>query len=117
MIPNVYQIVMSDSEAAAVVAGRFYKAGVAPQGVVSPYAVWSFVYGEGADVLDGPPPAERFIVQVDCWGATSASVDELYVAVRTCFEKSGYATMVADLRDPVTNRYRKSMRVALWNLR
>jgi len=117
MIPNVYQIVATDSDAAAVVNGRFYKSGVAPQNVAVPYATWFFVYGDPANGLSEAPSADRFTIQVDCWAATSAAVDELYVALSTCFEKVAYVTMIADQRDASTNRFRKAMQVALWSLR
>lgn len=117
MIPNIYQLAMADSDVVAASGGRFFKSGHAPQNVVSPYAVWSFVFGDPADSLAEAPAAERFVVQIDCWGATVPDVDSLYVALRTCFERLAYVTMIADQRDPGTGRFRKSMQVAYWQLR
>lgn len=116
MIPNVHNIVASNSESAAA-AAAFYKSGFAPQNVQVPYATWFFVYGEPADTLAEAPAADRFTIQVDCWASTTAGVDALYVILSNCFEAAGYVKMIADQRDPSTGRFRKSMQVSLWNLR
>lgn len=107
MLPPIFQILTGDAAVAAIVGDRVYPHDEAPQDVGRPYVTWFVVAGPPELVLDGPPPMDRFTLQVDCWSPTSAGVLSLAAAVRDALERHAHITnQLANRRDPETRLYR-----------
>jgi hypothetical protein len=106
MLPTIRAILAADATANALLAGRVYRHGSAPQNVARPYVTWSMPAGDADYTLDGPD-ADHARIQVDCWHDTDAGVEALGVAVRNALEQQASAThYIANERDPETQRFR-----------
>lgn len=122
MFPRVFTLLAADSTVTGIIGAspvRAYRHGSAPQNVVAPYVTWFVVSGVPENQLSGTPPTDRYTVQVDCWsnntGTGATEVEELAAAVRDAIEPSGYMTgIVANNRDPDTQRYRIGMQFDIW---
>lgn len=101
---------------------RVYRHGSAPQKVVAPYVTWFLVTGNPENALDELPRIDRQEVQIDCWsdntGQGAKDIETLAQAVRDAIEPHYHMTaIVADGRDPDTDRYRIGMTFTIWNHR
>lgn len=98
--------------------GRRIFPGVIPEGEVGlPAITFSFVSGQPQNSLGGfTSGMTRYIVQIDCWGATVAAVDSLSIVVRDRMASaaSTFRTAVTEFPllddyEPQTKRYRRSI--------
>jgi hypothetical protein len=112
MLPPIYPILSQDAATAAIVATRIYPHGEAPQDVASPYVTWFVVAAPPDLVLDGPPPSDRWTIQVDCWHPTSAGIVQLTSAVRSAIEQHAcVTTLFLNGREPETGLYRMALQL------
>jgi len=72
---------------------RLYPFGAAPQDVAHPYAVWQVVAGAPENTISDTPDIDSFIVQMDVYGQTAASVHAVGQALRDAIEP--YAHIVS----------------------
>lgn len=121
MLPAVFPILSGAAAVTALVGTnpvRVYRHGRAPQGVTTPYVTWAVDAGTAENILSGTPPADAYSVRVDCWSDDGTQVETLAQAVRDAIEPNAHMTgVVADDREPETNRYRLSMHFDFWVLR
>lgn len=109
MFPQIRALIAADATANALLAGRVYRHGEAPQGVSRPYVTWSIAGGAPENAFDGAA-CDDFRVQVDCWSEEDEGVVTLASAVRDALEQSAHCVgYVANGRDRETQRYRISM--------
>lgn len=91
---------------------RMYPFGLAPEGVVKPYAVWQLVSGRPENYLAGRPDADGYTLQVDVYGTTSASARRVRDAIRDAIELQAYVTRWGgETIDPSTKNFRASFDV------
>lgn len=100
----------------AIVGGRIYAKGRAPQGTKPPYITWFTVVGDPYNHLSGPPGADNDSVQIDCWagpdGDQEGICDQLAKAVRDALDAAGQACrIIIDTREPDTMLFRVSLSV------
>ena len=99
MLPQLRALLAADATANALLAGRVYRHGEAPQGVAAPYVTWSLAGGAPENGFDGAA-CDDFRVQVDCWSDTDAGVETLASAVRAAIEPAAHlAAYVANGKD------------------
>jgi hypothetical protein len=115
MLPNLFQILKSDSDVSAIVASRIYRHGDAPQDVTKPYITWFLVSGTPENNLSDPPPVDRMSCQVDCWHPTDLGIDDLAGKVRKALETAGHVTgIIINERDAETRLFRIAFQVDIW---
>jgi hypothetical protein len=119
LLPAVYPILRDDAGVAALISGRVYRHGSAPQNVVAPYVTWSLVTGTPENTLGDLPRVDRHEIQVDCWsentGSGSRGIETLAQAVRDALEPVAHCTAInLDERDVDTQRYRISLQFTFW---
>lgn len=108
MLPPIYATLKA-SPVDALTGGRIFRHGSAPQDVAAPYVTW-FAFGAPENQLSGPPPLDRMTVQVDCWHADDAGVEQLATAVRDAIEPHAHMTsMPIDDQEPDTRLYRMAL--------
>jgi hypothetical protein len=59
---------------------------LAPKDVVYPYATWQNVGGQPQNYLGDRPDTDKYQMQVDVWGVTSAQVWAVVEALRDAIE-------------------------------
>lgn len=97
---------------------RAYGFGDAPMEPTYPYVTWQLVAGTPAAELSNAPTVDAHRVQVDCWGATQASVLAVAEAVRDALEAGADMVFFGNgLRDPETQAYRYTMDFQFWKNR
>lgn len=112
MLPPIYLILSQDAATAAIVGTRIYPHAEAPQDVTRPYVTWFVVAAPPDLVLDGPPPSDRWTIQVDCWHLSSAGLVLLAKAVRAAIEQHACVTTVfLNGRDTETGLYRMALQL------
>lgn len=121
MLPLVFPILAAAAPVTALIGSspvRAYRHGRAPQAVTAPYVTWAVDAGAPENMLTGAPVVDSYGVRVDCWADDDGQVEALAQAVRDAIEPTAHMTgIVADDRDPSTNRYRISMQFDFWTLR
>lgn len=123
LLPPVFPLLLAAAAVTNLVGSnpaRIYRHGSAPQDVVAPYITWFLISGTPENTLSELPKIDKDDVQIDCWspndGTGAKAVEVLAQAVRDALEPSYYMTqMIADLRDPDTDRYRLAMTFTFWN--
>lgn len=122
MLPLVFPLI-ADSVPVTTLIGtdpvRFFRHGHAPQKVQAPYCTWAVITGVPENTLDEVPRVDNFSIQVDCWsdntGQGAVDIETLARAVRDALEPHAHMTaVVADGRDPETDRYRIGMQFSFW---
>lgn len=109
MLPPVRATIAANATANALLAGRVYRHGEAPQGVVRPYVTWHIAGGAPENGFDGAH-VDVFRVQVDCWSDSDEGVATLASAVRGAIEGSAHLVgYIANERDKETARFRIGM--------
>lgn len=119
LLPEVYTELIVDSDVAAIVGEEIYRHGEAPEAPAGSYITWFLVTGVPENTLADPPPIDRMVVQIDCWGNNQGTgdeeVEELALAVRSALEPFHHCEgVVVNGRDPETKRYRIGMTFTWW---
>jgi hypothetical protein len=94
MLPLVFDILKANSALTALVSGRIYRHGNAPQNVVKPYVTWFVVMGMPELQISGTPCSDMDTVQIDCWSDTDTQVESVALAVRNALDNAGVANRV-----------------------
>lgn len=123
LLPPVFPLLLAASSVTDLVGtdpARIYRHGSAPQNTTAPYITWFLVSGNPENTLSELPKIDRDEVQIDCWsnndGTGANQIEALAKAVRDALEPSYYMTqIVADQRDPDTDRYRIAMTFTFWH--
>lgn len=97
---------------------RVYPWGRAPENVVKPYAVYGVYNANPENYLGTKPDIDNKGTQIDLYGETAASVNDVFVAVRDVLEVDNYMTSFStpDL-DEDTNLYHARMEFDFWDER
>ncbi|MGX1946180.1 tail completion protein gp17 [Raoultella ornithinolytica] len=91
---------------------RLYPFGMQDDKIVYPYAVWQNIDGSPENYLNQRPDTDRYSLQIDVYGDTSADVIAVARALRDAIEGKAYITRWGEQsRDPETLRYRYSFDV------
>lgn len=107
MLPNVYQMLRSNSTIVSTVDKRIYRHGSAPQNVVKPYITWFLVSGIPENNISSAPCSDRDTVQIDCWCEGDTDVETLAYAVQSVLDSNMIANrIVIDSRENDTKLYR-----------
>lgn len=109
MLPPIFGLLKAAPAVTAIIGDppAAFRHGQAPQGTSAPYVTYFVVDGVPENVLDGTPPHDRMVMQVDCFHATDARVEALATAVRDALEASAHMTgIVINQREPDTGLYR-----------
>lgn len=115
MYPPIFEVCKANAGVVALLGSsplRLYPFGEAPQGVVTPYAVWQQVGGAPENYLAGRPDIDGLTQQVDVYGKSAAEVRAVASAIRDAIElRSHIVAWRGESRDPETNNYRSSFDV------
>jgi hypothetical protein len=107
LLPPIFALLKAAPAVVAIVAAKIYRHGIAPQGTVAPYIVWSVISGVPENNLSDAPPIDRMTIQVDCYHATDAGIETLATAVRDAIEPAAHMTsMPINQRETDTQLYR-----------
>ena len=91
---------------------RLFPFGMAPAGVIKPYAVWQQVGGQPENYLAGVPDIDSMTLQVDAYATTSASARAVAAALRDAIEHVAHVVAWrGESRDAETGNYRVSFDV------
>lgn len=91
---------------------RLFPFGMAPAGVIKPYAVWQQVGGQPDNYLSGVPDIDSMTLQVDAYATTSASARAVAAALRDAIEPVAHVVAWrGESRDAETGNYRVSFDV------
>ena len=91
---------------------RLFPFGMAPAGVIKPYAVWQQVGGRPENYLAGVPDIDSMTLQVDAYATTSASARAVAAALRDAIEPVAHVVAWrGESRDAETGNYRVSFDV------
>lgn len=94
---------------------RLFPFGMAPAGVVKPYAVWQQVGGSPENYLTGVPDIDSTTLQVDVYATTISSAQAVAVALRDAIEPVAHVVAWrGESRDTETGNYRVSFDVDWW---
>lgn len=129
---SIYSILHGSSAVAAIVGTRIYP-GTIPQDAALPALVYNVITGSPENVMDGAPPADHELIQIDAWAVTTSSANgydtasTLRDAARAAFESMSTlisagigAKVVAfypDNFEPDTRRFSRSIGVSIWSTR
>jgi hypothetical protein len=106
MFPPVFRT-LSTPAVVEIVGNRIGRHGEVPQETARPYITWSIITGQPYDHLSGAPRGDFDTVQIDCWHATDAGIEQLALAVRDALDSAGHANRVRlNNRDATTKLYR-----------
>jgi hypothetical protein len=115
MLPPIYSTLRSSSAVVNIVGNSIYRHGAAPQGQTAPYITWSLVFGQPENTLSELPQIDSMQLQVDCWHAKDAGVEELATAVRNALEPYAHMTgSILDEQEPDTKLYRMTLQFDWW---
>ena len=97
MFPPIYTVCLSYAPLRAVLNDakgelKLYPFGLAPEELMYPYATWQTVGGEPSNTLSCNPDSDKFILQVDVWGLTSAQVRTVTEQIRDAIQGVSYIT-------------------------
>lgn len=88
---------------------RVFPHGEAPENVARPYVTWQIVSGNPENYLADRPDVDGWRLQVDIWGDTVASVQQVASAMADAIEGQSYITSWRGTsKDPSTGRRRLS---------
>lgn len=110
MLPNVYQILRTNSTVLSTVGSRIYRHASAPQNVQKPYITWSLASNSPENVLNATPCHDRDIIQIDCWSETDEGIETLAYAVRQALDSNLIVNRIMiNTRENDTKLYRMSL--------
>ena len=95
----------------------------APQGVTTPYIVFTLISSSVLNVMDGGPPAQNTRLQVDVYSPRAAEADTVMDAVVAAMQSAADArspsnyniSSPSDLPDPDTRLYRVMTEFSVWS--
>jgi hypothetical protein len=114
MYPPVYATLSADAGVLAEFGAspRVYPAGDVPVPVTKPYAVHQTIGGSPENYLGQVPDADSYLVQMDVYGDTVASVTDGAEAIRDALEAVAYVISWRGItREVDTRLYRMSFDV------
>lgn len=121
MYPPIFNLASKDAAVKAALGTsptRLYLFGLAPENVAYPYAVWQVVGGSPENYLTNTPDIDNFVIQVDVYGVTAASVRAGALALRNALERHAHVTSWrGESRDAETRAYRSSFDMSFWTNR
>lgn len=107
MFPDIYQILINNSQVQSIINGRVYRHGDAPQGVVKPYVTWYVINGNPENTLSEVPDMDKISIHIDIWSEQDAGVVTLAKEVRDALEPHAHMVdMPINDRDDKTKLYR-----------
>jgi len=107
MLPNVYQLLRTNSTILNTVSNRIYRHGSAPQDVVKPYITWSIISGNPVDNVSQAPCVDFDTVQIDCWSESDTGIETLAYAVRSSLDLAMISNrIIINTRETDTKLYR-----------
>lgn len=106
MFPKVFKVI-STNDVKAIVGTRIGRHGEVSPGETKPYITWQIVGDDPQLQLSGSPCTNFTAIQIDCYHATDAGIEQLAVAVRAALDTARVANrVVIDARDTETRLYR-----------
>ncbi len=103
MIPPIFQTVSSAAGVTALIGAsptRCYPFDLAPQPGTDfyavPYVVWQIVTGVPENYLSNPPDIDRYTIQFDIYGRTSAEVRAVTDVIRDAIEQKAHIVRWGD---------------------
>lgn len=94
MQPPIFSVCAADAAVTAQLGTnptRLWPFGEAPQDGVLPYAVWQIIPGGAPEnFLADRPDIDSFMLQVDVYANSDASVNDVTVALRDAIERHAY---------------------------
>lgn len=117
ILPPVFALLKAAPAVTSILGAnpKVYRHGIAPQGTAAPYAVWLVVGADPENNLSDAPPADRIVIQVDCYHTTDGGVEQLAQAVRDALEPHMHLTGIPiDQREPDTGLYRIGLQFDIW---
>lgn len=117
LLPDVYAVLAGDGPVAAILGAEpaVYAHGLADNGAVAPYIVWSVVGDEPQTNLSDAHGTDRLQLHVDCYHPEDVPCEQLAEAVRDALERVSTFTGIAiDEREEDTGLYRIGMGFDWW---
>lgn len=118
MLPPIFALLKAAPAVTAIVGvnpTKVFRHGVAPQGTVAPYVVWTVISDVPENSLSELPSMDSVTVQVDSYSLTDQGVVDLAAAVRSALEPHGHMTgMPIDQQEPDTKLYRIALQFDIW---
>lgn len=115
MFPPIFTIVSSNAAVRSALGTnpvRLFPFGFAEEGTLMPYAVWQGVGGLPENYMSNVPDIDSYLVQVDIYGTSAASVRSAAIAVRDALEPTAHVvSWRGESKDNKTHRYRYSFDV------
>lgn len=105
----IYDVLIANSAVKALLGNppRIYGFGRAPNDVVKPYVVWQVITGSPENNLSDRPEYDNYNIQVDVYGDTELSVENVALALRNAIEEVTHITgWYGESRDRDTDMYR-----------
>jgi hypothetical protein len=109
LLPPIFALLKAAPAVTAIIGAtpKVFRHGIAPQGTVPPYVVWSVISGVPENNLSDLPPIDRLTLQVDCYSTTDDGIEALATAVRNAIETVAHMTgMPINQRETDTQLYR-----------
>ena len=119
LLPSIFAILKAAPAVTAILGAvpKVYRHGTAPQGTAAPYVVWMVISGDPENNLSQAPGTDRLTLQVDCYHATDAGIEQLAEAVRNALEPHAHLTGIPiNQRETDTQLYRIALQFD-WYLR
>lgn len=116
LFPDVYAVLAAAPGVLALLGDppAVYR-GLAPEGTVGPYVAWGTAGAETAGNLSDLPPADRWVVQVDCYSPDDVGVEQLARAVRDAVEPQAvFAGVPVNEQEEDTGLYRIGLEFDWW---
>ena len=79
-------IINANAAVGALMGDRFYPA-PAKQNTLIPFATWDIISSQEHSTKTGVSTVDKFRVQINCWGRTTASAAACYDAIRTAIDR------------------------------
>lgn len=121
MIPPITTILLAWPALTALVAGRIYSSGDAPESTSTtatalPYVAWSMPSSNAQLNLSELPDSDDQIIQVDCYALAEPIARQIAKACRDALEQVSDVTLgpVNFDREPDTKLYRWMMQAEFW---
>ena len=110
MLPNIKELLSANADINALIAGRIYRHGEAPQGTIKPYITWFIVGATPENALSCVPDIDKFKLQVDTWSEQDAQVVQITKLVRSVLEiHANLVDIPSDERDEKTRLFRMTL--------